>query len=98
MLSIRTGSSVSLRKPCSTPGGANEGAGRGLHLFVAEHERHLALGDVEGVVLVGVDVVLEIAPGRDLDDPEREARRVHRSREELHVPHTVSFTGRHDDR
>ena len=51
----------------------------------SEQERHLALDDVERVVLFLVDVGLELASGSDLDDPEREARRIRGASEELHV-------------
>jgi hypothetical protein len=41
---------------------------------------------------------LEHAPDGDLDDPEREARRVHGPGEELDVAEPVALAGRDDDR
>lgn len=76
----------------------HERARRRGHRLLAEDERHLALGDEEGVVLVVVDVLFQLAAGRDLDDPEGEARRVGRAGEELHVADAVTLAGRHDDR
>jgi hypothetical protein len=40
-----------------------------------------------------VDVCLDLAPRRDLDDPERESGRVDGPREELHVAHAVPLAG-----
>jgi hypothetical protein len=68
------------------------------HLVVAEDERHLALEDVERVVLVLVDVRLEHAARGDLDDPEREAGRVCGAGEELDVADAVTLPGRDDNR
>src|SRR3954462_1527847 len=85
-------------EPVLDPGGhEHEGSRRGRHLAVAERERHLALQDVERVVLAVVDVLLEHAPGRDLDDPEGEPRRVGGAREELDVAEPVPLAGRDDD-
>src|SRR3954452_8254018 len=79
-------------------GRQDERAGWRRHVFVAERERHLALDDVERVVLAVVDVRLEDAPGGDLDDPEGEPRGVDGAGQELDVPDPVTFAGRHDDR
>jgi len=68
------------------------------HLLLAERERHLALDDVERVVLAVVDVRLEDAPGGDLDDPEGEPRGVDGAGQELDVPDPVTLAGRDDDR
>src|SRR5215216_2527339 len=75
----------------------HERSGRRDRLVVAEEERQLTLQDVERVVLVGVDVRLELAAGADFDDPEREARGVDRSREELDVADAVSLARRNYD-
>src|SRR3954453_4429980 len=72
--------------------------GRRRHLPLAELERHLALEDVERVVLAVVHVRLEHAPGRDLDDLEVEPRRVDGPCEELDVAEPVTLPGRDDDR
>src|SRR4051794_20516134 len=66
--------------------------------LAAEEERHLALEDVKGVILVRMRVRLEVTPRHDLDDAEREPRRVDRAREELHVADPVARPGGHDDR
>jgi hypothetical protein len=44
-----------------------------------------------------MDVRLEMAAGRDVDDPEREARRVGRAGEELDVAVAGPGAGRDDD-
>src|SRR5262245_53575082 len=54
----------------------DERPGPGRHLSPLEQEDHLALEDVERVVLGLVDVGLELAPGGDLDDREVEPRGV----------------------
>ena len=74
------------------------GAGAGQRRLLAEQERQLALEDVEGVVLVVVGVLGELAAGREVDDPEREARRVGGAREELDVADAAALAGRDDDR
>ena len=86
-LSIRTGAAPVVAEPVLDAGRHEHERPRwGGHLLRAEAERHLALEDVERVVLVGVDVRLELATGRDLDDPEVEARRVARAGENSTLP------------
>ena len=99
MLNIRTGVLPWLVNACGDArGDEHERAGRrGDLLAVAQLEGHLALEDVERVVLVGVDVRLEVAAGRDVDDPEREARRVRGAGEELDVAVARPFARRDDD-
>ena len=98
MLSIRTGMSPSLRKPCSTPEGASTNVPGGAATSRSPKSNVISPGeDVEGVVLAVVDVLLEHAAARDLDDPEREARRVDGSRQELHVADSVALARRDDD-
>jgi hypothetical protein len=75
-----------------------KGAGTGRHRAVVEEEGHLALDDVEGVVLGLVDVRLELAASLDLDDREGEARRVRGAGEELDVAEPMPLAGRDDDR
>src|SRR5436190_24012951 len=54
----------------------DERAERRRHILAFDREDHLALEDVEGVVLLLVNVCLELAAGGDLDDGEVEPRRV----------------------
>ena len=60
-----------LRKPCRTPGGSGDvGAWAGADGLVADRELELALEDVEGVDLVGMDVGrdgAELGLARELD-------------------------------
>ena len=99
MLNIRTGRSLIVAEAVlDARRHEHERAGRSRHLAASEQERHLALDDVERVVLILVDVGLELAAGSDLDDPEREARRVGGASEELDVAHAVALAGRDDDR
>src|SRR5215213_7610648 len=88
-LSIRTGASPWLVKACGTPGGTSTNVPG-----VAGLEGELALEDVERVVLVGVHVRLEVPPRDDLDDAEREPRRVRGPGEELDVAVTGALAGR----
>ena len=67
-------------------------------LPVGEREDELALEDVEGIVLVLMDVALEHPAGDDLDDREVEARRIAGPGEELDVAEYVPLSGRDDDR
>src|SRR5215208_935273 len=68
----------------------------GRDVLTLDREDHLALEDVEGVVLLLVDVGLEHAPGGDLDDREVEARGIRGPREELDVPDALALAGRDD--
>jgi hypothetical protein len=70
---------------------------RRCRALAAERERHLALDDVEGVVLVVVDVRLELAPGSDLDDAEVEAGRVGGASQELDIADAMALAGGNDD-
>ena len=76
----------------------HERSGAGDRLLAGVHEGHLALEDVERVVLGIVDVRLEHAPGLDLDDRQVEARRVGGTGEKLDVADPVPLSGRDDDR
>jgi hypothetical protein len=76
----------------------HERPGRSDCRHVTEEERHLAFEDVERIVLFGMHVCLEQASGSDLDDSEREARRVSGPCEELDVPYAMPLPGQHDDR
>src|SRR5690349_20227213 len=78
--------------------GEHERARRRRHLAVAEDERHLALEDVERIVLAVVGVLLELAPCGDLDDLDVEPRRVDGPGEELDVAQPMPLTERDDDR
>src|SRR5215203_809352 len=71
-------------------------ARRSQDVLTLDREDHLALEDVEGVVLLLVDVGLEHAPGGDLDDREVEARGIRGPREELDVPDALALAGRDD--
>src|SRR4051812_18824117 len=75
----------------------HERARRRRHVLAVDGERHLALDDVERVVLLVVRVRLEHPAGGDLDDPEGEARRVDRAGEELDVAHAVALSRGDDD-
>src|SRR4051795_11436949 len=75
----------------------HERAGRRGDNVVPEQERQLAVEDVEGVVLVVVDVRLELAAGGEVDDAEREARGVRGAREELDVADAPALAGCDDD-
>src|SRR4051812_14462671 len=77
--------------------GEDERARRRGHGLLAECERHLALDDVERVVLARVHVRFELAPGGDLDDAEREAGRVDGAGEELDVADAMTLARRDDD-
>ena len=74
------------------------GAGAGQRGLLAEQERQLSLEDVEGVVLVVVGVLGELAAGSEVDDPEREARRVGGACEELDVADAGALAWRDDYR
>src|ERR1700712_2072419 len=76
----------------------HEGARAGRRGLGAEEEDHLALEDVERVVLRGVDVLLELTARRDLDDAEVEARALGGAGEELEFAAAGPRTGRDNDR
>src|SRR3954454_18103085 len=69
----------------------HERPGRRLDVLARDGERQLALEGVENVGLVLMDMPLELPPGDDLDDAEREPRRVRGAGEELHVAHAVTL-------
>ena len=94
MLSIRTGAAVVAEAVLDAGRDEHERARRRRHALRAEDERQLAVEDVEGVVLVGVDVGVELAPRRQLDDPDVEPGRVGGPGEELDVPHPGALTAR----
>ena len=99
MLSIRTGRGLIVPEAVLDAGRhEHERPGRRGCRLVAEEERHLALEDVERIVLVGMHVRFEHAAGSDLDDSEREARRVCGPCEELHVSYAMPLPGQHDNR
>ena len=96
---MRTGTSPVVAEAVHHPGRhQHERARPGPQLVVGEQEGELAGEDVEGVVLVLVGVALQLAAGREVDDPEREAGRVGGARQELDVAHPAALPGPHDDR